>query len=130
MPELDLLGILTELGPLMHQFQSFITNFNATIITSNINVMVDSIGAMSLDVPKDMPDSTVEFTRKKLVLADHLINVKGSEILNLLKKGLDIKNSLGVTDSDHTSELMSKIKEFKELNNSYKPSNIKTDILN
>jgi hypothetical protein len=105
---------------MLPQLTDFIAQFNNVVQQFNVNVISDSAGNMSIDVPADMSDELVNHVTKKLGIIDKLINSHGSSINELFEKGLKIENNLKKTDSNYSSVLLKKIDEFKQLNSSYK----------
>lgn len=116
----DLTEIVSSLNSMLPQLTDFIAQFNNVVQQFNVNVISDSAGNMSIDVPADMSDELVNHVTKKLGIIDKLINSHGSSINELFEKGLKIENNLKKTDSNYSSVLLKKIDEFKQLNSSYK----------
>jgi hypothetical protein len=112
--------IITEISTLLPQLSNFIDQFNATVSQSGINVVTDSIGNMSMDVPQSMTDDVANKLSTKISIIDRLITTQGQEISDLLQKGTDLEKKLKIADSNYVSQLTDKIQEFKRLNSSYK----------
>jgi hypothetical protein len=112
--------ILAELNSLLPQLSDFINNFNTTVNQSGINVVTDSIGNLSLDVPKEMPDAVANKMSTRIGIIDRLITTKGQEINELLQKGINLENKHKMDNSHYVSQLTDKIQEFKRLNSLYK----------
>lgn len=116
---LDISNIITDLNLLLPQLASFINQFNMVVNQSSINVITDMMGNMSIDVPRDMPDSVADDISKKINIIDRLITTRGQEINDLLQKGLSLENNLKAENPQYVSQLTDKIAEFKRLNASY-----------
>lgn len=118
--DMDISEIISNINILLPQFSNFITQFNTTINQSGVNVVTDSIGTMSIDVPKDMADHVANKLSIRIGIIDRLITFKGQEINDLLQKGIQLENNLKAENPKYVSQLAQKIQEFKILNSSYK----------
>jgi hypothetical protein len=105
---------------MLPQLTDFIQQFNSVVQEYNINVISDSAGNMSIDVPSNMSDDLANHVSKKLGIIDKLINSHGTSINELLDKGLKIEGNLKKANPNYSSVLLQKIEEFKLLNASYK----------
>ena len=85
--------------------------------TSGVNVVTDTGGNMSLDVPSSMPDETAEQIGKKLEIIDRLINTRGQEINAFIEKGLNLEKKL--ESPEFKSKILEKVAEYEKLNKSY-----------
>ena len=112
--------IVTEINTLLPQLANFINQFNTTVNQSGISVITDTIGNMSIDVPKNMPDDVANKVGTRIGIIDRLITTRGQEINDLLQKGMDLEHKLKMENSNYVSQLTEKIKEFNRLNSSYK----------
>jgi len=116
----NLNDIVSSLNYMIPQLSTFIDQFNLIIQQCNVNVITDSLGNMSVDVPADMSESKGIEISKKLGIIDKLINSQGSSINDLFQKGLNIESKLKINDPGYSSVFTDKINEFKALNASYK----------
>jgi hypothetical protein len=105
---------------MLPQLADFIAQFNNVLQQFNVNVVSDSVGNMSVDVPADMSDDLSDHVSKKLGIIDKLINTHGSSINDLFQKGFKIESNLKKADPNYSSVLTDKVSEFKLLNASYK----------
>lgn len=117
---LDLPSIISEVNVLLPQFVGFIDQFNTLISQSGLNVITDSGGNMSIDVPHSMWDKDAESVSKRIGIIDRLITSHANSLSDLFKEGLSLENKLKVKDPKYVSELAGKVAEFKKLNTSYK----------
>ena len=120
MSNLDLFNIITELNTLLPQLADFIHQFHNLVNQSGINVVTDIMGNMSIDVPKDMPDSVVNNISKRIGIIDRLVTTRGQEINELLQRGLSVENKIKLENPQYLSQLSDIIAEFKRLNNSFR----------
>jgi hypothetical protein len=102
------------------QLENFIEQFNNVVKTFDVNVVTDTFGNMSVDVPTNMSDDQAYHVSKKLGVIDKLINNHGTSINELFNKGLEIEKNIRRTDPNYSSILTDKISQFKSLNSSYK----------
>jgi hypothetical protein len=112
--------ILVEINTLLPQLADFINQFNNTVNQSGINVVTDSIGNMSIDVPQNMPDDTATNISNRIGIIDRLIITRGQEINELLQKGTHLEKQLKIENPNYVSQLTDKIEELRRLNSSYK----------
>jgi hypothetical protein len=116
----DLTEIIAQITVMLPELSSFISQFNNLVVESNINVVTDTSGNMSVDVPASMSDTQASTITKKIGIIDRLINSHGTSLSDLFKKGLDIEKNIQLNDPSYTSQLTEKVSVFKELNASYK----------
>lgn len=112
----DISQFIADISALLPQFSDFITQFNNVLSESGINVITDSSGNMSIEVPKNMPDSTAKNFSTRIGIIDRLITTRGQEINDLFQKGTILENKLRMENPNHVSELAPKIEQFKKLN--------------
>ena len=116
----ELTEISLQIDKLLPQLSNFIDQFNNLVLTTNINVITDFSGNMSIDVPVSMSDSEAENISKRINIIDRLIKTRGQEINDLLQKGLVVENKIKMQNPNYTSQILDKINEFKRLNLSYR----------
>ncbi len=116
----ELTEVTLKINELLPQLSDFIDQFNHLVCTTNINVISDASGNMSIDVPGTMPDAEAEKISKRISIIDRLITARGEQINDLFQKGLSIETKLKSQNSNYTPQLLEKINEFKRLNTSYK----------
>ena len=117
---MDIFNIVGEINTLLPQLSNFIDQFNNLVNQSGINVVTDSVGNMSVDVPHNMQDSTATEVTTKIGIIDRLITTRGQQLNDLFQKGLQIEKDITVENPKYESQLTSQLAEFKRLNNSYK----------
>ena len=117
---MELFNIISELNTLLPQLADFINQFHIIVNQSGINVVTDVLGNMSIDVPKDMPDSVADNIGKRIGIIDRLITTRGQQINELLQNGLTIENRVKMENTKYISQLSDKIAEFKKLNDSFR----------
>lgn len=117
---IELSEVVNKVTELMPQLSEFIIQFNNMIVNDSVNVITESNGDLSIDVPSTMSDSKAEQLSKRIGILDRLITTRGQEIDALLHKGFEIENKLKEQDSKFTSQILEKANEFKKLNSSYK----------
>jgi hypothetical protein len=118
--DLDLVGIIAEVNNLLPKLAGFIDQFNNVITQSGVNVITDSSGNMSIDVPQSMSDSEANNISKRIGIIDRLITTHGNSINDLFQKGLSIENKIKANNPNYVSELSDQIAQFKKLNEFYK----------
>ncbi|MCW5971714.1 MAG: hypothetical protein KIT57_24710 [Blastocatellales bacterium] len=116
---IELTEITIKVSELLPQLSGFINQFNEVVITTNVNVVTDAVGNMSLDVPVTMSELEVERITKRIGILDRLITTRGQEINELLQKGINIETKLKAENPKYTSQILDQINEFKRLNASY-----------
>lgn len=116
----DLTNVISEIDRLLPQLAGFISQFNKVVIETGINVVSDTQGNLSIDVPLNMTDDTANKLTTRLGIIDRLITEQGTSIDSLFKKGLGIEAELRKSDVNYTSKFTEQITKFKELNSSYK----------
>jgi hypothetical protein len=117
---LDITGVITEVNNLLPQFSNFIDQFKNVVNQYGINVITDSVGNMSIDVPQNISDSEANNISKRIGVIDRLISTHGNTINELFQRGLNLENKLKMDNPNYTSQLTDQINQFKNLNKSYK----------
>lgn len=117
---MDIFSILGEINTLLPQLTNFINQFHNVVTENGINVITDSMGNMSIDVPNTMSASKAENISTRIGIIDRLITTHGQQLNELFQQGLSIENRLKMENPNYTSQLSEKITEFKRLNDIYK----------
>ena len=115
----EFMEIVDQIDALIPQFAGFIDQFNTLVIQKNINVISDSCGNMSIDVPHNMPSKEADNLSKRISIIDSLIESHNITITDLFERGFNIENKLKSDNGNHISELVNKKAEFNKLRNSY-----------
>jgi hypothetical protein len=118
--ETSILEIVSEVSRLLPQLSTFIEQFDTTVVKTGVNVMTDTAGNMSIDVPSNMPDAEVNKISTRLSIIDRLITTRGQEINSLIQKGLQLESTFKTKNPEYVSQLTDQIQEFRKLNASYK----------
>ena len=116
----DISQIITDITALLPQFSDFISQFNNILSESSINVITDSSGNMSLEVPKNMTDSAAKNISTRIGIIDRLIMARGQEIDSLFEQARLAENKLKSEDPNYVSQIAQKYEEYKRLKASYK----------
>ena len=116
----DICDIVLEINRLLPQLADFVSQFKAVVVDTGVNVITDTQGNMSIDVPIRMTDVEANNISVRIGIIDRLITQNGATINSLFQKGLAIEESLRKTDPSYSSKLIEQISIFKELNASYK----------
>ena len=116
----DMSSIINELSSLLPQLSGFISQFNEVINNTGINVVSDSAGNLSIDVPKSMSDIEASNLSKRIGIIDRLIATRSQEIHDLVQEGLKMEKSFHLTNPNYTSQLSEKLAEFNRLKGLYK----------
>jgi hypothetical protein len=114
-----LLDIVSEVGKLLPQLSNFISQFDTTVVKTGVNVITDTAGSMSIDVPNSMSDVEANNISTRLGIIDRLITTRGQEINTLLQKGLQL-SKIKTENPEYVSQLSDQIQEFRRLNELYK----------
>ena len=116
----DIYTVVTELNGLFPQLSDFIGQFHKVVSSTDIKVVTDSVGNMSIDVPQNMSDSEANSISERIGVLDRLITTRGQRINELLLEGKSIEAKLQSKDPKYLSLIESKIALFEKLNSSYK----------
>lgn len=102
------------------QLSNFIDQFNNLVTSTNINVVTDTAGNMSIDVPVSMSDVEAHNISKRLGIIDRLITTHQNNLNDLFQKGTEIEDKLLKENPNYIPKLKEQAAEFKKLNNLYK----------
>ena len=117
---IDVSNIVNEVNNLLPQFSDFINQFNNLVTQNSINVITDTAGNMSIDVPNNMSDAEANRLSTRIGIIDRLITNHSTTLSDLFQKGLSLENKLKAEDSNYVSQLSNQFSEFNKLNSSYK----------
>ncbi|KAF2135779.1 uncharacterized protein K452DRAFT_238716 [Aplosporella prunicola CBS 121167] len=116
----ELTDILSSLDYMLPKLSQFIDQFHVVVQTHEINVITDSAGNMSIDVPGNMPSVVEKEITKKIQIMDKLIKSQGFEINNLFQKAHSIENNIKLVKPEYNSKIIEQLSAFNKLNASYK----------
>jgi NADH-ubiquinone oxidoreductase chain 3 len=116
---IELTSIILAISEAMPKFAGFINQFDTTVAQQGINVISDSKGNLSIDVPAAMSDAAAEQVKLRIGILDSLISTQGSTIKDLLHNGLGLQNKINMVDPSYRSEIFNQITEFDRLKSSY-----------
>lgn len=115
----DLQKVILELDRLFPQLSDFINKFKDFVNETQINVITDAQGGLSIDVLGGLDDSIVQVYATKVKVLDSLINNHIHKIEELLKTASGIEDKLLESNLDYISRLGSYLENLKRLINSY-----------
>lgn len=115
----SIFDVLSSLDHLIPQLKGFIEQFHGVVTDYNVNVVTDSAGNMSVDVPQSMSDKNANLVSTRLRIIDKLIADHESNIHDLFKKGFELENNSKSLDSSNNKILLEKLKQFKSIKGSY-----------
>lgn len=113
-------NILFEIDSLIPQLSLFVNQFDEVVNANGINVITDTDGNMSIDVPKDMSEETSTKIVTRIGIIDRLISERSSNLDELFKQGFDIEKRIKNDHSQYISKIAEKAKAFKEIKQNYK----------
>lgn len=116
----SLTDIVLSIGGHLSELSSYINKFNNTVIETGINVITDSEGSISMDVPGTMSEEVAKQVSLKINIIDSLITKRQDDISELIDKGLALQKKINSVDPFYKSEILSKISEFEKLKALYK----------
>lgn len=117
---LDISSIINDINGLLPQLSNFIDQFNNLVTSTNINVVTDTAGNMSIDVPLNMSDVDANNISKRLGIIDRLITTHQTNLSDLFQKGTEIENKLIKENPNYIPQLKEQAAEFNKLNSLYK----------
>ena len=116
----ELTSIIFAVSEAMPRLAGFINQFDTTVVQQSINVISDSEGNMSIEVPSAMSEAVADEVKLRIQTLDRLINTQGSTIKDLLNKGLGLQNKINMLDPSYKSEIFKQVTEFNKLNSLFK----------
>ncbi len=126
----DFTNVIAQIGTLLPILAEKIRIFNDYIMYHNINVVFGIDNSLSLDLPSNMPDDTVEEATRILQRKDLSIINKKKQIERLIIHGRKIHHYL--TAKEHfantaeqlcyESEILTKIRQYETIKSFYRSS--------
>jgi hypothetical protein len=118
--DVDILGIVNELSRLLPQLNDFLNQFNNQIITNNINVITDTAGNLSIQVPDTITEAKSKLISARINLLDNLIHNHLDKSEELIHKGILVEEKIMNKDPEYDTKLTPFVSEFTKLKNSYR----------
>ena len=115
----DLQNVIIELDRLFPQLSDFINKFKDFVNETQINVITDAQGGLSIDVLEGLDHSIVKMYATKVQVLDSLIHNHIHKIEELLLKASKIEGEILEFNHDYISQLASSLEKLKVLINSY-----------
>ena len=116
---------LQELNNLVPEISNFINQFHAFVIESDVNVVTDAQGNLTLDAPSNITQERSDYVSKKVCILDRIINTKFDEADKLIEQGSAMEKE--IKSSNHNSQIQAKLNELKELKKRYGHFVVKED---
>jgi len=120
-----MLEFLQELNNIVPEISNFINQFHSLVIESDINVVTDAQGNLTLDAPADISQEKSEYVSKKVCILDRIINTKFDEADKLIEQGSAMEKE--IKSSNQNSQIQAKLNELKELKKRYGHFVVKED---
>jgi hypothetical protein len=111
--------ISNEIGSLLPQLSNFIDQFNQVVIQYDVNVISDSSGNFTADVPSSMSEELGNKVVKRIGIIDGLIDSHKTTISDLFAKGAALEKEIKKDNPQFISPLADKLLEYKRLTKSY-----------
>jgi hypothetical protein len=115
-----LFRIVKDLDRVLPQLHNFIVQFDTFVQQSNINVITDAQGNMSIDVPSSMSDQLAQKASTKINVLDRLISSQKEKCDELLKEGFNLERAIKRIDTKSESRLNVRNGILKDLCNAHK----------
>lgn len=115
----DLHNIIQELDRLFPQLNEFINRFKEFVNETQINVITDAQGVLSIEVLEGLNDSLAQVYANKIQVIDNLIHNHIHKIEELLRTASEIEAKILESDQNYISQLAKYLAKLKELSNSY-----------
>jgi len=116
----ELLGIISDINYWLPALEGLIEQFHTLVANSDINVITEANGDMSIEVPADMPKEEANYLRKRVGVIDRLINTKGSDIHTLFEQAEAEQTKLKALNTKDIPQISKQMQAFIDLNKSYK----------
>lgn len=112
--------ILAQVNTILPQLDDFITQFYSLISDNNINVITDSFGNMSIEVPQDIGNEDAEKFSKKVGILDRLITTQNKNLEDLFKRAYILEKSTSDLNNNYKLTLDEKMKIYQDLISKYR----------
>lgn len=126
----DLTNVIAQIGVLLPVLAEKIRIFNDYIMYHDINVVFGVDNSLSLDLPSNMPDETVEEATRTLRRKDLSIINKKKQIERLVVHGRKIHHYLIAKEHFantaeqlcYESEILTKVRQYETIKSFYRSS--------
>lgn len=126
----DLTNVIAQIGVLLPVLAEKIRIFNDYIMYHDINVVFGVDNSLSLDLPSNMPDETVEEATRTLRRKDLSIINKKKQIEKLVVHGRKIHHYLIAKEHFantaeqlcYESEILTKVRQYETIKSFYRSS--------
>jgi hypothetical protein len=121
-----LMSEITELSTLiqtinnqMEQLSSFINQFHELVVSKQLTVTSDALGALMVDAPVSLPDNEASLVGKRITILDNLINTRRDSLKESIHKGLGIYSEIKTVNPTFNSVILTKLNELHDISSKY-----------
>jgi hypothetical protein len=115
----ELSTIIHSINNQMEQLSIFINQFHDLVISKQLTVTSDALGALMVDAPVSLPDNEASLVGKRITILDNLINTRRDFIKESIHKGLSIYNEIKAVNPSFNSVILTKLSELHDISNKY-----------
>jgi hypothetical protein len=115
----ELSTIIQSINNQMEQLSMFINQFHELVISKQLTVTSDALGALMVDAPISLPDNEASLVGKRITILDNLINTRRDSIKESIHKGLSIYSEIKAVNPGFNSVILTKLSELHDVSNKY-----------
>lgn len=115
----ELSTIIQSINNQMEQLSMFINQFHELVISKQLTVTSDALGALMVDAPISLPDNEASLVGKRITILDNLINTRRDSIKESIHKGLNIYSEIKAVHPGFNSVILTKLSELHDVSSKY-----------
>lgn len=115
----ELSTIIQSINNQMEQLSMFINQFHELVISKQLTVTSDALGALMVDAPMSLSDHEASLVGKRITILDNLINTRRDSIKESIHKGLSIYSEIKSVNPGFNSVILTKLSELHDVSNKY-----------
>lgn len=115
----ELSTIIQSINNQMEQLSMFINQFHELVISKQLTVTSDALGALMVDAPISLPDNEASLVGKRITILDNLINTRRDSLKESIHKGLSIYSEIKVVNPGFNSVILTKLSELHDISTKY-----------
>jgi hypothetical protein len=115
----ELSTIIQSINNQMEQLSMFINQFHELVISKQLTVTSDALGALMVDAPISLPDNEASLVGKRITILDNLINTRRDSLKESIHKGLSIYSEIKAVNPGFNSVILTKLSELHDISTKY-----------
>jgi hypothetical protein len=115
----ELSNLISSINVQLEQLSSFINQFHDLVISKQLTVTSDALGALMVDAPFSLPDNEASLVGRRITILDNLINTRRESLNDSIHQGLTIYSEIKKVNPSFNSVILTKLTELNDISSKY-----------